>query len=830
MSSRTIPSQLPSSPQHPSTALAPQYGYNVAPPGSWGPPPSQGSRGADDDDEKKTPWHRYISALNRFKWLILAVVAGGSACAIVATQLMTPAYEAHATLWIQPEQRGGGTNSNGPIGAGELLATASWVDLFKSVRVTEPVIRKLRMFVHHDPIDRDAFEQFQIGESYTPGQFVMTIDPRARKYALATNSGAIVERGVLGDSIGRKMGWRWQPSAASLTKPVRKIRFTVASLSDASESLNKATTVFLPENSNFIRLSLVGTNPQRVSDVLNAWLDSFILQAADLKKRKLVEVTNTIDGQRQIAQARLKSAEDALQNFETANIRSGAGPGPSGPGAAGANAAGADPAVGLYLSVKLQHDNLRADITTAEQVLEGMRASQTTPDALLAIPSLMTGADNLRTAIAEYNAKEAQLRDLQRTYTDEYKGVQDAKAQLALLGSQTIPQLANFALGRLRTQDNNLEQQLTTSDRVIQQVPTRLIDGMRKQREVAAAAEISTSLNKAYEQSRLAEAGAIPDVQILDRAEPPHLPTRNTAPRILMMGVLGSLGLGIALALLLDQLDSRFRYPEQATDELGLNIIGTVPTLPSARQRAKDPEAAAQVVEAFRTIRMHLTHMFDPTQPITLTLSSPGAGEGKSLISSNLAMSFAESGRRTLLVDGDIRRGQLNSAFGVKQSPGLLDYLLGQNTLDEVLQETDFERLTLVTCGTRRHRGPELLQSAEMAQFLAAVKPHFDMILVDSPPLGAGIDPFALAHVTGNLLVVLRVGHSDRKMAQAKLAAMDRLAGVRQLGAVLNDVETIGVFRYYSYLYGYKLDEGELRAQIPSKVGEVSGSKSVTRR
>jgi len=115
-----------------------------------------------------------------------------------------------------------------------------------------------------------------------------------------------------------------------------------------------------------------------------------------------------------------------------------------------------------------------------------------------------------------------------------------------------------------------------------------------------------------------------------------------------------------------------------------------------------------------------------------------------------------------------------------------------------------------------------------MVQFVAAVSAQFDTIIIDSPPLGAGIDPFALAHVTGNLMVVLRVGRSDRKMAQAKLAAMDRLSGVRQLGAVLNDVEMKGVFRYYSYLYGYKLDEGELRAQIPSQVGDIG--KKLARR
>jgi polysaccharide biosynthesis transport protein len=822
---RTLPASIhPSSlSQAPSTALAPLSSHELAAPASWGPPPDHGG-----DGEKKTPWHRYISAANRFKWLIAAIVLVGSAVSLVVTRIMDPEYEAKATIWIQPEQRNGPA-PNGPLGASELLATASWVDLFKSSRVTEPVILQLGMYLHHTKDDRDAFAQFGVADSYTPGQFVLTVDAQGKHYTLTTIKGTMIQRGVVGDSIGRNMGWLWAPPVASL-KPGRKIRFSVSSLVDASEELNKATTLTLPDNSNFIGVSLVGIDPQQIAKVLNVWLDSFIGQAADLKKRKLVEVTNTIGGQLEIAQGRLKGAEDALQTFETASIRAQAG-GPSAPSVNGTTPApsyGAsgtalgDPAVGAYLAIKVQYDNLHADIATAEQVLAGMRSGQNTPDALLAIPSLMTGADNLRTAIAEHNSKEAALRDLQRTYTNEYKGVQDAQAELRLLDTQTIPQLANLALGRLHAQETGLQQQLSAGDRTIQQVPTRLIDGIRRQRDVTAAADIATSLQKAYQESRLAEASAIPDVQILDRAEPPLLPTRNTAPRVLLIGISASLGLALALALLLDQLDHRFRYPEQATEELGLQIIGTVPRLPSVRQRAKDPEAASQVVEAFRTIRMHLTHMFDPTQPITLTLSSPGAGEGKSLISSNLAMSFAESGRRTLLVDGDIRRGQLHGTFGVKQSPGLLDYLLGQNTLDEILQETDFDNLTLVTCGTRRHRGPELLQSHEMAQFLAAVTPHFDMILIDSPPLGAGIDPFALAHVTGNLVLVLRVGYSDRNMAQAKLAAMDRLVGVRQLGAILNDVETTGVFRYYSYLYGYKLDEGELRAQIPSRVGELS--------
>jgi len=793
-------------------------GGAMVPPG-WGPPPPRNSAG-DGDTEPRTPWHRYIAAVKRFKWWILTILMVGSAGALVATRLMSPEYEVHGTIWIQPEQRGGG---GGPVGADELLATASWVDLFRSFRVAQPVITSLHLYLHRDEADSDLFQQFSIADSYSPGTFIVNVSPKGGTYALVTLKGTQLETGAVGDSIGRHMGWRWQPPAALLT-PGRKIRFGVSSLADAADALNTATTLLLPDNSNFIRITMTGSDPRYSAAVLNAWLDSFIAQAADLKKRKLIEETSTISDQMQIAARRLQAAEDALKAYEQSSIRAQASA-PTAPGQPSAgNATAIDPAVATYLNVKVQHDNLHADIVTAEQELSDIRAGRSAPDALLAIPSLMVGADQLRSAIADRNQKMAALRELQRTYTDAYKPVQDAKASLQQLDTQTIPQLAQLALTRLRTQDASLQQTLTVSDKTVEQVPDRLIDGERRRREMLSAAELYNDMQKAYEKSKLSEASAIPDVQILDRADPPLLPSRNTAPRILGMGIAGSLGLALALAVLLDRLDNRFRYPEQATDELGLPIIGTVPALPSAERRAKDPEAASQVVEAFRTIRLHLIHLFDPTRPMLLTISSPGAGEGKSLISSNLAMSFAEGGRRTLVIDGDIRRGQLHGTFGVPQSPGLLDYLLGHASLDEILRETDFERLTIVTCGTRRHRGPELLQSAAMVQLIAAVSAQFDTIIIDSPPLGAGIDPFALAHVTGNLMLVLRVGRSDRKMAQAKLAAMDRLSGVRQLGAVLNDVEMKGVFRYYSYLYGYKLDEGELQAQIPSQVGDISGT------
>ena len=114
----------------------------------------------------------------------------------------------------------------------------------------------------------------------------------------------------------------------------------------------------------------------------------------------------------------------------------------------------------------------------------------------------------------------------------------------------------------------------------------------------------------------------------------------------------------------------------------------------------------------------------------------------------HLALSFAEAGYRTLLIDGDIRRGQLHSAFGAERRPGLVDCLLGTVEHADAMRSSSHDNLTLIPCGARRHRGPELLASQAMHSLMNAVKPRFDAIIVDSSPLGAGIDPLALGIVT----------------------------------------------------------------------------------
>jgi tyrosine-protein kinase Etk/Wzc len=300
----------------------------------------------------------------------------------------------------------------------------------------------------------------------------------------------------------------------------------------------------------------------------------------------------------------------------------------------------------------------------------------------------------------------------------------------------------------------------------------------------------------------MAEAQSTPDLSILDIAAPPQYPNSNDSSRILLMAVLASLGLALGLALLHDRIDRRVRYPEHATRDLGLLIAGTVPTFKANRRGSFQLETMSQAVESFRTLRLALRYDFPGDVPVVVGVSSPSAGDGKSLVSSNLALAFASSGSRTLLIDGDVRRGGLHTTFEVPVTPGLVEYLHGSAGLDAIVKSTSSENLFVIPRGARHSRAPEMLVSDLMSALVLAMRRQFDVVIIDSPPLVAGIDAYALAAAAGAMLIVLRPGLTDRKLAAAKLEVVDRLP-IRILGTVLNGVPDSGTYRYYSSDYRY---------------------------
>ena len=763
---------------------------------------------------------RILNALNRYKWMILAIAAAGTAGGYVATRLLKPQYETSATIFIQTPNRGQG----GPIQASGLLQNNNWVDLLKSYAVLDPVVLKLHLYVTPEsPADEPVFEGFTLDSTFAGGPFELAVDGPGRRWTLKrTIRGAgIDDSGFVGDSVGRKFGFLWAPTARALGKD-RTIKFRISQPRDASSQLRDNLVTRLPEGGNFLRVSLAGRDRRRIAATLNALGDEFVEQAAALKRDKLNELVTTIDSQLTTASTRLRDAEGSLQGFRVNTITLPSETAPVAPGITLTQ----NSALGTFFSLKQELDQTRRDRKDLERVLRDAIAGELAVDAFKTIPAVQAATD-LGRVLESLSVTEAELRTARVRYTDENKIVKDLLDRITELRQQTIPAYANALIRRLKAKEDDLDQRINGTGSELRSMPTRTITESRLTRDVQSAEALYRNLQNRYDEARLAAMSAIPDVTFFDRAVAPVRPTKNRSWQILMIAIFGSLGLGVGLAILFDRLDPRFRYPEQAMAELGLSILGAVPAL-GRRNRTKQETAAA--TEAFRSIRLNITYSLPDGEPIRLTISSPSPGDGKSTVAANLALSFAIAGYRTIIIDADTRRGMLHREFGVDRRPGLIDYLSGGAGLDAILRPTTHANLTLIPRGIGLpDQAPELLSSARMADLLAELGRRAEVIIVDTPPLSAGVDPFVLGTLTRNMALVLRAGETDREATEARLQVLGRLP-VRLLGAIMNDVRADGGFyRYYGYSYGYIADdepEQITKGSGPTRPSEeVSGSR-----
>ncbi|MBL0937509.1 MAG: polysaccharide biosynthesis tyrosine autokinase [Gemmatimonadaceae bacterium] len=790
--------------------------YQEGPPADWG-----GGQQPEPEEEGGPNLSRYVAAIRRFKWLILACAVVGLGGGVAASRFIEPEYEVNATILLEQGTGVQERRNGGPIQGAEFLQGSGWQDLLRSYQIVDPIVTNLGLFVSpKDRADSVLFRDFRVDQQrLRPGNYRLLLaggrfDLRLRS-GVETAEGVSVDAGALGDSIGRAVGFQWMPARASLGGR-SELEFNVQTPREASKTLIGKLKVDVQPSSPFLFLRLTGRDARLTASTLNAWVEQFVTIATATKKKNVTNVAVILDGQLAYAAGNLASAESALEEFRVRTVTEPTERQTIAPGIEMTNS----PVFDSYFRDRIMADNYKRDRETLERILAGANAGGgITREAVLSVPMVNAdpAAENLRKLLAEQAERDAVLRRLRESYTDEFPRVREETEALRQLRIVSIPNAMQLYLRELRLREETLNATVTQSSRDLRSIPVRTIEEQRLKRQVEVAAEMYRNLNLEAAKAKLAEAQTVPDVSVQDPAVPPLFPTQNTAP-VIIAGVFAAfLFVGLALAILLDQIDKRFRYPEQVTRELGLYVLGVVPVIDTKKGRRRTSDTAAQVVEAFRTIRMNVRYAADPSRPLAVTVTSPGPNDGKSLISSNLALSFAESGARTLLIDGDIRRGALGNTFGVNSKPGLVEYLEGTALIAEVLQPVPaHENLTLLPGGARKRRGPELLATPRLTQLIQQMVAEYDVVIVDSPPLGAGFDAFALATATGNMAVVMRAGVTDRKMADAKLATV-RTLPVRIMGAVLNGIELKGAYEYYSYYQEYAARDEELPARIPDK-------------
>jgi capsular exopolysaccharide synthesis family protein len=345
-------------------------------------------------------------------------------------------------------------------------------------------------------------------------------------------------------------------------------------------------------------------------------------------------------------------------------------------------------------------------------------------------------------------------------------------------------------------------------------LPAQSIEYANLERERMANEKVYLMLLEKYQEALINEESQPNNVKIIDYGKVPKAPSKPNRFLIITIGLLIGLGLGYGFALLRNILDVSVKSPEDL-ENIGISLIGWVPTFMREPKAGRHTHTEQELVlaynsdsvpaEAFRTLRTRLQFSKLEPEPIkTILITSSIPREGKTIISSNLAASFALSSR-VLLLDCDFRKPRMHNIFNMKRYPGLCDYLFGTVTIEEAVRETSFPNLHIMTCGTIPTNPAELIASKHMQTFLNMMKPKYDYILIDSPPLATVTDAELLSsYVDGTVVVSL----ASKTRLDLLVNTIDTLNKINDtfIGVILNNFDyqaTYGsYYKYYYYYYG----------------------------
>lgn len=365
---------------------------------------------------------------------------------------------------------------------------------------------------------------------------------------------------------------------------------------------------------------------------------------------------------------------------------------------------------------------------------------------------------------------------------------------------------AENAVGAIDSRIDGLAGSLSNMQAELRTLPAVETDLARLEGQVEIYSDTYKYLLARYQESQISLAEIAPYVDVLD-------PARRAWPvsggrRInVIFGTLLGLILGIGAAFFLEYIDRSVHSTTDVEAAVGTAVLGWIPQIDvPADGRSiplvtdSDPEGSA--AEAYRVLRTNLAFSTSREEQLnSLVFTSPGPAEGKSTTAANLSTVLAARGDRTLLVDADLRRGELHDAFDVMRSPGLSDLLVGELDAREAIRPEVRTGLDFLPAGQRPPNPSELLGSQAMADLLATWRDEYQWVLIDAPPVLAVADAAVLAALADGSVLILRAGETDRRAGWRAIQQLKRV-DARVVGAVLNVVKPeTSVDKYYLDYY-----------------------------
>ncbi|HHL39862.1 MAG TPA: polysaccharide biosynthesis tyrosine autokinase [Deltaproteobacteria bacterium] len=604
----------------------------------------------------------------------------------------------------------------------------------------------------------------------------------------------------------------------------------------AVKTIQNSISARLLSKTSIMEISVLYPDRELAADIANTAARVFVDHIGEMNSAEARAAKEFIMERVSVAEADLKAAQDRLREFIAVE------------GAIYPESK-ANLVLAEFVSFETALKNTQTEIEQARKKIEEIRRRLSEADRTLKTSTttiINPVIHNLKTKLVDVEVRKANLASELGPRHPRILALTEEAASIRRAIDGEVKRIVENEVTSINPVYQQLMQELVTKEidygvfvekerairDIISTFPVELRLSAEKQIEwdtltnsVKFAQKNLDSLKSQLETARISEARKISEIKVIDPAIPPTSPKGIPPLGYTLIGlVVGLLG-GASLAFLIEYLDDSIKTIEAVEEDLQLPVYGVIPRIGSSRKRRRRRkkeegeavevtmleerlithlEPKSPIAEAYRSFRTNIQFTDIDERTKILLFTSSVKGEGKTTTSANLAITMAQLGNRTLLVDADMRNPMVHAVFGLEREPGLSNIIGGFGDLKSVVKPSGIRNLDIITSGPIPPNPSELLNSKRLDMMIERLRDRYDFIIFDTPPIIAVTDAAVLCSKVHGAFLVIRGGQTSRRLCERAKGLLEKV-NANLLGAVINNVRMssrYGYEYYYQYYYG----------------------------
>lgn len=586
-----------------------------------------------------------------------------------------------------------------------------------------------------------------------------------------------------------------------------------------ADQIRGTVSVDNPDNSNIIVVSARGADPARIQEYCNFYARAIQEYQIKVRNESINELRQYLAVQIELYDRKIETIESELAELK----RQGKGPD---------GTSDMTPEALTRVQTRLAAiDGEEKALADRRRMLDAAVDSRNLDGLLATIKS-----NDLRRDGNELAGKRGELAAAAKQYTDKHPVVESLREQVSSMEQALLEKALPMAEAERASIADQQERLALESARLkterewildaIAKLPQTLKEASSKQRELGISTSMSQMFHQRLEELELSLRAPMDNLDIVEFAPLPRTPVYPNRSMIIVMGLIIGTMCSFAFAFLAEALDTSLTAMRDVERYIAKPILAVIPAImiePERLDNFQSPikrelleklpllvDHRSPAAEAFRTLRAVLQSRFFGTGRKTLLVTSSTPQEGKTTTTINLALACADAGLATVIVGANMRHPVIGRHFQIDRTKGLHDYLEGVLSLEEAVQPTGHENLSILDAGTFARRPAELLARPEFDALLARLKEHFDVVLVDSPPTLPVADAATMAPRVDGVLIVYLVSVAPRDALLRCKETLEEVGG-NVIGVVFNDVWGASQDDYAGYYYHHKYAADELK-------------------